>query len=282
MYRKSKSLFHPGPAAAPYWAKNGSFLVYRRLRQNVSGFNRFLEAEAARLAQTPEFAGLNTTLGAMLVGRWRSGAPFLRSPCQDLDRLGSMDGANNAFSFLVGQESHDEFPPAIADPLGTICPQAAHIRKVNPRDVPTDQGPPNTTLTQRILRRGIPYGPPLSIGATDDSSKEDRGLLFLCYQASIRDQFEFLMGTWMNDRSKPSPFSPPGGSGFDMVVGQNPDESQNRDRFCLVGSSKARISTAGHAARQWVIPTGGGYFFTPSRSAIRDVLMRLEVISSRK
>ena len=45
-------------AVAPYWAKNGSFLVYRRLRQNVTGFNLFLQAEAARLAKTPNYAGL--------------------------------------------------------------------------------------------------------------------------------------------------------------------------------------------------------------------------------
>jgi hypothetical protein len=28
------------------------------------------------------------------------------------------------------------------------------------------------------------------------------------------------------------------------------------------------------AASQWVIPTGGGYFFVPSTSALRDVIAR--------
>jgi Dyp-type peroxidase family len=266
--------FAPDPTAvAPSWAKNGSFLVFRRLRQDVAAFNRFLQSEAARLAQAPEFASLTAdTLGAMLVGRWHGGAPFLRSPAGDSPTLGAAEGANNAFAFLNGQDPHDGFPPALGDPLGRVCPQSAHIRKVNPRDVPSDQGPPNTTLVHRILRRGIPFGPPLPVGSTSDPSGQQRGLLFLAFQASIREQFEFLGGTWMNDRSKPSPFSPPGGSGFDMVVGQNPDTSEDRARFCLLGPTNARTSTAGLAPSQWVIPTGGGYFFTPSRTAIKQVL----------
>jgi deferrochelatase/peroxidase EfeB len=209
----------------------------------------------------------------MLVGRWRSGAPFLRSPAGDIPALGAAEGANNAFGFLTSQDAQDGFPPAQGDPLGQICPQAAHIRKVNPRDVPSDQGPPNTTLVHKILRRGIPFGPPLPLGSISDSGGDERGLLFLAFQASIREQFEFLMGSWMNDRSKPSPFSPPGGSGYGMVVGQNPDDLEGRARFCLLGQMNARVSTVGHPVSQWVIPTGGGYFFTPSRTAINDVLV---------
>lgn len=267
--------FTPDPTAvAPYWARNGSFLVYRRLRQDVPGFNRFLLEEAVRLAQTTEFSGLTAEmLGAMLVGRWCSGAPFLRSQAGDSPLLGSSDGPNNAFGFMPAQDPADGFPVPVPDPLGLVCPQASHIRKVNPRDLPTDQGSPNTTLVHRILRRGIPYGPPLPFGATKEPEKQNRGLLFISYQSSIREQFEFLASSWMNDRSKPTAqFSPPGGSGFDMIVGQNPNTSEDRDRFCLVGRSNARVSTTGQLQRQWVIPAGGGYFFAPSQSAVRDVL----------
>jgi Dyp-type peroxidase family len=269
--------FAPDPEArAPFWAKNGSFLVYRRLRQDVPAFNRFLVDAAAKLAQQdPAFAGLTTeTLGALLVGRWHSGAPLLRTPTKDLPGLGAQSGANNAFGFATAVDPHDGFPPAALDPLGRVCPQSAHIRKVNPRDLDTDQGPANTTLVHRILRRGIPFGPPLPLGATEDPTNQERGLLFLCYQTSISDQFRFLTTRWMNDRSKPSTFSPPNGSGFDMILGQNPSVAENRTRFLCVGPSNEVVSTEGQPIQEWVIPTGGGYFFAPSRAAIRDVLMR--------
>jgi Dyp-type peroxidase family len=259
-------------AVGPSWAKNGSFLVYRRLRQDVPAFNRFLKARRDDLAQFPEFKTLTVDqLGAMLVGRWHSGAPLLRSPSDDNPYLGKAEGANNAFGFQSVSPASDGFPNALPDPLGEICPAAAHVRKVNPRDLPTDQNGPNATLVRRILRRGIPFGPPIQLGATEDPEGSDRGLLFLSYQASIRDQFEFLSTTWVNDKSKPTPQYTPN-SGFDMIIGQNPEG--DRLRFCLVGPFGRRIDTDHGPDKPWVVATGGGYFFTPSRSAIRDVLAR--------
>jgi Dyp-type peroxidase family len=260
-------------AVAPAWARNGSFLVYRRLRQDVPAFNRFLAAEAGRLCGLPGLAGLTAeTLGAMLIGRWRSGAPLLRTPAGDNQALGANGRATNAFGFATGEDPGDGFPPGQADVGGLVCPKAAHIRKVNPRDLPTDQGPPPNTLAHRILRRGIPFGPPLPFGATEDPDGQERGLLFLGYQASISAQFEFLAATWMNDASKPDPFPRPDGVGIDLVVGQN-NVTAGGERFCLVGPAQQRVTTAGQAVSSWVIPTGGGYFFAPSRSALRDVLI---------
>lgn len=264
-------------AVAPYWAKNGSFLVYRRLRQNVPAFNRFLLTQVSKLAQTVEFSGITTEgLGARLVGRWPSGAPFLRTPLKDDLDLAKADGANNAFGFIEPAPGPvDGFPAAVVDPFGRVCPQAAHIRKVNPRDLATDQGPPTTTLVHRMLRRGIPYGAPLPFGATDDPAQSDRGLIFLSYQASIREQFEFVAASWMNDRAKPTPQLPPSDSGFDMIVGQNPNTTEAGNRFCLLGKTKVRVSTDEQIESRWVTATGGGYFFAPSRTAIKLVLAQI-------
>ena len=278
-YKLGPEPFAPDRSAVgPHWAKNGSFLVYRRLRQDVPAFNRFLEAEAARVAQVPGFEDMTAEkLGALLVGRWRSGAPFLRSTSQDNPRLGTHDGANNAFGFMPPpQDPADGFDAPIPDPLGQVCPQANHIRKVNPRDANTDQGQASKTLVRRLLRRGIPYGTPLPFGSTEDSGGPDRGLLFLSYQASLRDQFEFLANAWMNDRAKPTPqFAPPSGVGFDMIVGQNPNPAENHERFCLLKrqGAEARVATNELPEKQWVTATGGGYFFAPSQSAMRDILV---------
>src|SRR5262249_21349261 len=144
---------------------------FRRLRQDVAAFHGFLRSAAAALASTPDFSGMTPEwLGALLVGRWASGAPVARSPQQDNPDLASERNANNDFRFVddtpgphfkPGHGPVPAFPPATADPLGFICPCPAHIRKVNPRDQDSDKGDPFDTLTRRIIRRGIPYGPPL-------------------------------------------------------------------------------------------------------------------------
>jgi Dyp-type peroxidase family len=260
----------PGSFAAPWWAANGSFLVYRRLSQDVAGFNRFVVTQASKFkGQTP--LGDPLFLSSRLVGRWKSGAPILRSPLQDKPNLGSNDVANNAFEYAAGGDPGDGFGTIPVDPTGQVCPLAAHIRKVNPRDIDSDLGSSNRTLTKRILRRGIPFGRPLPDGALEDDGQE-RGLLFLSYQRSIILQFEFLCTDWMN--SSLNPRSGLSAGGFDLLVGQNPS-SPDRSRSCFLDSgngSAVSIPTDGMSLAQFVNPTGGGYFFTPSVSALRDVL----------
>jgi hypothetical protein len=100
----------------------------------------------------------------------------------------------------------------------------------------------------------------------EDPEHGERGLLFLGIQASIEDQFEFLMTRWMGDPSRPKM---PGG--HDLLVGQNDAPGEDRQRRCVIfGSGVQQASVATNA--QWIIPTGGGYFFVPSITALRDVL----------
>jgi hypothetical protein len=51
-------------------------------------------------------------------------------------------------------------------------------------------------------------------------------------------------------------------------MGQDRARRRTFDLFTPDGSSQQTLT----APQQWVMPTGGGYFFTPSISAIRDVL----------
>ncbi len=95
---RAEDIAQPGPdaEAGPAWAKNGSFLVYRRLRQDVAGFRQFVGQTAQQLGIAPEL------LGAKLVGRWPSGAPILRAPEADNPALGDSDCANNHFRVRRG------------------------------------------------------------------------------------------------------------------------------------------------------------------------------------
>ena len=255
----------------PAWNKNGSFLVFRRLRQDVGGFHDFLKNEGERLKLGAEL------FGAKCVGRWASGAPIERAPTADNLKMSRDDCANNAFDFQDAtvpkapkpgsDQCADNFPKSLAqeDKDGLVCPFAGHIRKAYPRDDvavdPKTKNPPNEadTETHRLLRRGIPFGDPFDPTVIPDDG--NRGLLFLAYQTSIENQFEFVIKNWVNDPEFKDP-----GSGHDPILGQA-DKNGNRERFFAVKLANGEKQTI-RIEEDWVIPTGGGYFFSPSIHAL--------------
>jgi Dyp-type peroxidase family len=264
----------PARRLARAWFRNGSFLVFRRLEQNVAGFLAVLRSEANRLSHLPGFKGITPAqLGALLVGRWASGAPISRTPLADNPALAADGLSNNDFlftqdtpapAFLPGSSaSPGDFPRAMEGTKGPVCPHAAHIFKVNPRDASTNLGSDFDTLTRRVLRRGIPFGIPLADPSNDDGVP--RGLHFLCYQASITDQFEILQQNWVNNTGAPT------AGGHDVIIGQTATRIRTVDLPALHAGQPGDTITA---PTQWVTPTGGGYFFSPSISAIRDVLAK--------
>jgi len=159
-----------------------------------------------------------------------------------------------------------QWPDAKADPLGLTCPMAAHIRKVNAREAANDLGGRRASFSRRILRRSLTFGPALGELSGHDPANGNRGLLFACYQASIEDQFEFLCNGWAGSSKRPR--SP---SGFDMVLGQNGVPGDRRMRSCTIFGSGAVPATL-VTMSDFVVPTGGGYFFSPSISALKEVL----------
>lgn len=265
--------------ATPSWTTNGSYLVFRRLVQDVGLFWRTMRKLAKQLETRPGFTGIDENwLAARLVGRWQSGAPVNRVQTRDFPSLGKNRQANNHIRFdsncnklrLVSNYD-DEFPMSTADPAGITCPWAAHVRKVNTRDSASDTGGRDSTYRRRILRVGIPFGKPLVdrfATAREDPHYCKRGLLFLSIQASIEEQFEFLCTGWMNDATRPKT---PGG--HDILVGQNAAPNENRERRCVIFGAnvqQAEIRTKQH----WVIPTGGEYLFVPSIPTLRRVLAK--------
>ena len=273
--QSSEQLYDPSSVPAsnfPDWAKRGSYLVVRRLHQDVLKFWQFVTGVAGHM-------GVDATkVASMMVGRWPSGAPIMRTPEADAPLMAADEFANNHFLFdddtrpsslelkQIPGYPGDHFPNAKADFLATLCPHFAHIRKMNPRESVTDLGKPEDNLVHMILRRGIPYGPPL-VGQkklTKSLIEQERGLMFLCYASDIENQFEFLQRRWANASAQPN------FGGHDPIIGQS-GENVRRERFIDFPSP------AGHRIRikfahDWVIPTGGEYFFAPTIGAVRDVL----------
>jgi Dyp-type peroxidase family len=180
--------------------KNGTFLVFRRLQQDVGGFYSDTANMAADLSTKIGRSISPEELRARIVGRWPSGQPLmrLRNNCRTdpEDPL-----ALNYFGFLNSQpdltlNNGMVVPGAGGDPdplHGVRCPVWAHIRKVNPRDLGTDKGGAAETLGFQMLRRGIPFGELFDHNdAAASGNKKDRGLLFVAYQRSPALQFETL------------------------------------------------------------------------------------------
>lgn len=276
--RQRPSFSDPAPLPAlpvfPGWARHGSMLVIRRLRQDTARFERFVDQAVDDLTRHRGFADMTAErLAAMLVGRWQSGAPLVRVPEGDDDQLGSADGPNNAFGYLnekpplrtIPGAPPDNFPPPRPDAGGRLCPHGAHIRKMNPREQATLGVREGDALTHMILRRGLTFDhtdndPTANVPA-------DKGIMFACYQASIAQGFEFLSALWANSRTRPLP--DPGG--MDLLVGRQRAASGGAGRsLVLIGQDDQRFELV--TSQEWVVATGGGYFFSPSISALRDVL----------
>lgn len=246
----------PGPIAplpAP-WAKNGSYMVLRRLGQRVPEFNAFVRAQAARFGMYPEL------LAARMVGRWRSGAPLELAPLDDKPSLAADDRRNNDFSYA-------------SDPWQRACPYAAHIRKTNPRDdVPAERA---EMLRHRIIRRGISFGPEVAPGET--TTRHSRGLMFVCYQTSIERQFEFIQRNYANNPDFVDGKRRPGGGtpvmpGFDPIIGQAEGSGARTmdEPYPNYPAGSRRTTLA--IPKQFVELTAAAYFFMPSITALRTVL----------
>nr|WAW38290.1 DyP-type peroxidase [Chondrostereum purpureum] len=237
----------------PTWAKGGSFLAFRQLKQLVPEFHQFLADNPLTVpGLTPEQN--SALLGARMVGRWKSGAPVDLAPLFDDPVLAADPTRNNDFTF-----SH---PGADILSNQTNCPFSAHVRKVRPR---ADLNPPNTN--HQILRAGLPYGPEVTdeeAASGRSSASLERGLAFVSYQSDLDLGFRFVQRTWANNanfifgKSDPTP-------GADPIIGalggaQRPVSGLDP----LDPDHDITLQT------DFVVSRGGEYFFAPPVSAILD------------
>jgi Dyp-type peroxidase family len=224
---------------------NGSFLALRLLEQNCAAFE-------ALLARAPAQYGIDgETLAAKMVGRWRNGVPLSLSP----------DTATPDPPLSLDQLNGYDYVPTDADPSifddrrGYRCPIGSHMRRNNPRHAAVAG---NSGLRHRIVRRGLPYGPPFDPAHPDDGA--ERGLLGLFIVVSLKDQFEFLMEHWVNGDT----FAPGLAGTKDPILG-----NLNGGTFTIPrqGAPPMVISDL----PQLVETRGAAYAFLPSLTALQYI-----------
>ncbi len=222
--------------------RNGTFLVVRQLEQDAQAFSDYLAEAAAELigtrdprAPTRKPALLMEWIAAKMVGRWKDGTSLVRNPHEPGTARSDARRPDNTFMF--GRE----------DPDGLRCPFGAHIRRANPRDSfePGSQKQMDISNRHRVLRVGRVYVP---------EKDEKPGLLFMCVNADIERQFEFLQQTWIM------------GSNFHGL----------EDEVDPIVGCKGRMTVPTphgplrlRPLAQFVTVRGGGYFFMPGRSTLR-------------
>lgn len=237
--------------------RNGSFLVYRKLAQDVAGFWQFMTREAARTGSTD--AAQVIWLASKCVGRWPSGAPLVLAPAADDPRL-----ADTSAFFYAGDRD------------GLKCPLGAHVRRTNPRDA-LEPYPPIQSLSMteahRLIRRGRVYGPPLFdpgmlrrpssadarqtlLAMKDDG--QPRGVHFFCVNASLKSQFEFVQQTWCNN---------PHFGGLNDNRDPLASGSGDTPSRMTIPQRQGEIRT--HALPRFVTVKAGLYLFLPSLAALR-------------
>jgi len=218
--------------------RNGSYLAFRKLEQDVPGFLRFLEDQGPLAFPGDEAPG--SRLLASIVGRWPNGTPLVLAP----DREPHDPDPSNAFGYRD------------MDPKGRRCPLGAHVRRANPRDGLGEDGAASLERMRsvRLLRRGRLYGPRFDPKAP---TSEPRGLFFLALCANLAGQFEFVQESLLEN---------PKLDGLhgerDPLVGR-PDQD---------GSEHLSIQAEPYARRiplqRFVRVRGGAYLFLPGMKAL--------------
>jgi cytochrome P450/deferrochelatase/peroxidase EfeB len=218
--------------------RNGTFLAVRQLEQHVETFKSYLEKMAADLRDAwPDLKITPEWLAAKMVGRWKDGTSLVRNPS-------GTDRPEIDNDFLLGQD----------DPEGLKCPLGAHIRRANPRDSlkPGDKDQIAISNRHRIFRVGRPY-----VETEPGGEPKTRGLLFMCVNADIERQFEFIQQTWIA-----APYYHGLGKENDPIVAP-----LRHDSTFTIPTHRGPITLRNMAT--FMTTRGGGYFFLPSRSALR-------------
>jgi Dyp-type peroxidase family len=223
-------------------ANNGTYLVLRKLTQDVDAFRAYVSAQAQRHGMGAD------ELAARMVGRTRNGAPLVKPDAEDKNDFRYADDAS-----------------------GKACPMGSHLRRTNPRDSLNFA----TALVDRhrMLRRGVPYGDlvprgramseinPLDTAADPDKPYPGQGLMFLALNVDIQRQFEFVQSQWVNYGNDLRQ-----GSDRDPIVGAHNPKRPKHNRIVMLTDTDEGVVVCPEIP-SFVETRGGDYFFLPSLHA---------------
>ncbi len=258
------------------FGRNGSFMAVRMLEQHPKAFRDSCRRAAEKIkVDYRHVAGAvsvpidGTWIAAKLIGRWQSGASLIGN---SLDPAYAIHAArrrhtDSAEDSATGLGDASPEPASVDngyivqprdyvldlggdDPRGLQCPLGSHVRRANPRDsmLPGDAQETEIVNRHRLMRRGRNFG-------RDDAEK---GLFFIAICEDLERQFEFVQRSWL----RAGGFHELEGE-LDPLIGQRNEDggtfSIPTDGGTIIARGLSTFTTL----------RAGGYFFLPSRSALR-------------
>lgn len=239
--------------------RNGSYVVFRQLEQDVLTFWETLSAHARPRPDAPPDPGIRKRLAAKMVGRWPNGTPLIEHADAEPPEFDKATG--NTFMYRCDLD-------------GDRCPVGSHIRRTNPRDGMH----PNTIESlkvadrHRLLRRGRAYGEPLAESFDPDDilatkgrgDRGKRGLHFICFNTDIGRQFEFVQSAWMNSPKFDGLYRDP-----DPIAAPHPRPPHMPPQQVSNFTEQAKqIRQRCVGLHPFVKTVGGAYLFMPGMKAL--------------
>lgn len=248
----------------------GSYCVFQKLETNYELFEQKIGELAKTLGSDRQRAG------ALVFGRFKDGTPIA------LGDRPNQEGDRHSFNYADDDD-------------GSKCPLHAHIRKVNPRH-DKDRLAEERRTKNRIFRAGITYFNPPNTRQTKDAcilqqclNKLDyfnevnkqslekniasiSGLLFICFQKSISEQFSTIQREWADDARFPRERENGKDKYLDPVIGH------------FLNSNRQKPPDPQEWQKQWnemqfspysfygcIKEKGGEFFFMPSISFLKSL-----------
>jgi deferrochelatase/peroxidase EfeB len=250
----------------------GSYCVFQKIETNNDIFARQLQELQSTLAVDDERAH------ALVVGRFKDGTPLALSA--NPSPAGSANANIDNFNFADDRD-------------GNKCPLHAHIRKVNPRH-DDDERAENRRNKSRIVRAGMTYFDDpqprsssnklqaclqkldylreLSKRTIAENIPSISGLLFVCFQSSIDDQFGFVQRQWADDSEFPREREDGTDKYLDPIIGH--PANINRQQLPDAQEWPNNWDKADRSAQSFwgcAKVRGGEFFFVPSISFLKKI-----------
>jgi len=279
-------------AARPEFTKDGAFMVFRKLEQNVLFLEDYTNTNWRSIPAEPE-NGLSLSeeqrkelFDARLVGRFKSGVPLALCPYIEDDAYLDPDQINN-FDYTERDPGHG-------------CPLAAHVRKTSPRQLQPIVSKEFLDASA-MVRAGLPYGDEISAKEREEwehltedqkeNAKCERGLHFVCYQSSIDNGFYRQTTAFGNNDFFPLTSLAPKKIGQDPIIGgpQKVEDSKEQiditqegevtlrvtndqgDKYEITGvAQKVDTSATAFEQKYFVTSRGGEYYFVPGIRTVKE------------
>jgi len=224
----------------------GSYLVYRKLEQNIAGFQARERALAGSLEQIGQD---RRCAGVMAVDEVEEGATLTTVKA-------------------VRAVDHFDHPLDVA---GLRCPFMSRVRKSDPHsDTGRMLGTPLDPERSHLMpHRGIPYRAPADQPDGDGLPSAGGGQLFMAYNADIGRQFEFTQKFWVNNPAfVDDALAGAPNAGIDPIIGHAVPGMAVQPQSWRTSPGAPSGGSLRFTFADFVTMKGGEYLFAPSLSAL--------------